>query len=165
MFDTKNSDLNRRRKHAQKNIIMNTSIRIFVASFCALLLSSCAADFQPPPVSTTNPASVNARESVTPVAKPMLGTDAVTQKTNELLAASAAGNPSFQPSEMQGMHHGMSGMEGMQHDKTGVTKTGSGEQPSRKIYYTCAMHPQVHQDRPGKCPICGMILIKKEERK
>ena len=94
----------------------------------------------------------------------MLGSDAVTQKTNERLAASAPGNPSFQPSEMQGMHHGMSGMEGMQHGKTGATKMGSGEQPrSRKIYYTCAMHPQIHQDKPGKCSICGMTLIKKEE--
>ena len=96
----------------------------------------------------------------------MLGSDAVTQKTNELLTASAAGNPSFQPSEMQGMHHGMSDMKGMQHEKTGVTKTGSGEQPrSGKIYHTCAMHPHVHQDTPGNCPICGMTLIKKEERK
>jgi hypothetical protein len=131
-----------------------------------LLLSSCAADFQPPPVSATNPASVNASESVTPVAKPMLGSDAVTQKTNELLAASAPSNPSFQPSEMHGMHRGMSGMEGMQDERTGATKTGSGEQPrSGKIYYTCSMHPQIHQSSPGNCPICGMTLIKKEERK
>jgi len=145
---------------------MNTSIRIFVVPFCVLLQSSCAANFQPPPVSATNPASVNARESVTPAAKPMLGSDAVTEKTNELLAASAPGNPSFQPSEMQGMHHGMSGMKTMQHEKTDATKTGSGEQPrSGKIYYTFARHPQVHQDRLGKCQICGTILIKKEERK
>ena len=27
-------------------------------------------------------------------------------------------------------------------------------------YYTCSMHPQVHQDHPGDCPICGMHLIK-----
>ena len=27
-------------------------------------------------------------------------------------------------------------------------------------YYTCSMHPQVMQPRPGKCPICGMTLIK-----
>jgi Cu(I)/Ag(I) efflux system membrane fusion protein len=26
-------------------------------------------------------------------------------------------------------------------------------------YYTCSMHPQVMQDAPGKCPICGMDLI------
>jgi hypothetical protein len=158
--------LNRHHHRGPKNIIMNTSIRIFVVPFCVLLLSSCAANFQPPSVSATNPASVNARESVTPVAKPMLGTDAVTQKTNELLAASAPGNPSFQPSEMQGMHHGMSGMEGMQHEKAGATKTGSGEQPSSgKIYYTCSMHPRIHQDKPGKCPICGTTLVEKEERK
>ena len=24
--------------------------------------------------------------------------------------------------------------------------------------YTCHMHPQILQDAPGKCPLCGMIL-------
>ncbi len=28
-------------------------------------------------------------------------------------------------------------------------------------YWTCTMHPQVHMDKPGSCPICGMDLIKK----
>jgi len=27
------------------------------------------------------------------------------------------------------------------------------------IYYTCSMHPQVVQNKPGNCPICGMQLI------
>jgi Cu(I)/Ag(I) efflux system membrane fusion protein len=27
------------------------------------------------------------------------------------------------------------------------------------VFYTCSMHPQVMQDQPGKCPICGMELI------
>ncbi len=27
-------------------------------------------------------------------------------------------------------------------------------------YYTCPMHPQVHEHKPGKCPICGMELVK-----
>lgn len=31
-----------------------------------------------------------------------------------------------------------------------------------KAYYTCSMHPQVHEDHPGNCPICGMQLIKVE---
>jgi Cu(I)/Ag(I) efflux system membrane fusion protein len=26
-------------------------------------------------------------------------------------------------------------------------------------YWTCAMHPSVHSEAPGKCPICGMDLI------
>lgn len=28
--------------------------------------------------------------------------------------------------------------------------------------YTCPMHPQVVKNAPGKCPICGMNLVKKE---
>lgn len=31
-----------------------------------------------------------------------------------------------------------------------------------QFYYTCSMHPQVHEDHPGSCPICGMKLIKVE---
>lgn len=27
--------------------------------------------------------------------------------------------------------------------------------------YTCVMHPEIHADKPGNCPICGMKLIKK----
>jgi Cu(I)/Ag(I) efflux system membrane fusion protein len=26
-------------------------------------------------------------------------------------------------------------------------------------YYTCTMHPFVHADAPGKCPVCGMELV------
>lgn len=26
-------------------------------------------------------------------------------------------------------------------------------------YYTCPMHPQIHEDHPGNCPICGMKLV------
>lgn len=31
-----------------------------------------------------------------------------------------------------------------------------------KAYYTCSMHPQVHEEHDGNCPICGMKLIKVE---
>ena len=27
------------------------------------------------------------------------------------------------------------------------------------VEYTCSMHPQIRQNEPGKCPICGMDLI------
>ena len=29
--------------------------------------------------------------------------------------------------------------------------------PSSTVY-TCPMHPQIRQDHPGNCPICGMAL-------
>jgi Cu(I)/Ag(I) efflux system membrane fusion protein len=31
------------------------------------------------------------------------------------------------------------------------------EAPAKK--YTCSMHPQIVQDKPGTCPICGMTLV------
>ena len=30
-----------------------------------------------------------------------------------------------------------------------------------KTVYTCPMHPEVQQAGPGKCPKCGMALVKK----
>lgn len=27
------------------------------------------------------------------------------------------------------------------------------------VFYTCSMHPQIMESKPGKCPICGMNLI------
>ena len=30
---------------------------------------------------------------------------------------------------------------------------------SKDVYYTCSMHPQVHEEHPGNCPVCGMKLI------
>jgi Cu(I)/Ag(I) efflux system membrane fusion protein len=32
-----------------------------------------------------------------------------------------------------------------------------------KVYWTCAMHPEVRKDEPGNCPICGMQLIEKRD--
>ncbi len=29
------------------------------------------------------------------------------------------------------------------------------------VSYTCPMHPQILEDHPGSCPVCGMALVKK----
>jgi rubrerythrin len=29
--------------------------------------------------------------------------------------------------------------------------------------YTCSMHPEIRQDKPGNCPICGMNLVAVEK--
>jgi Cu+-exporting ATPase len=39
--------------------------------------------------------------------------------------------------------------------------TATLEMPKDSVYYTCTMHPNVKLDKPGKCPECGMDLVKK----
>jgi rubrerythrin len=49
--------------------------------------------------------------------------------------------------------------------KADAAKTG--KQPSASpsvVIYTCPMHPEVQQPNPGKCPKCGMTLVKKEPK-
>jgi len=41
-------------------------------------------------------------------------------------------------------------------------KQKSDEMKPGATIYTCPMHPQIKSDKPGKCPICGMTLKKKE---
>ena len=40
------------------------------------------------------------------------------------------------------------------------TKDEHAQHEASGIKYTCSMHPQVIQDKPGTCPICGMELVK-----
>lgn len=49
-------------------------------------------------------------------------------------------------------HH--SGPAG-KNDQESVTEQSGAEE----TIWTCAMHPQIRMDKPGKCPICGMDLI------
>src|SRR4051794_16790050 len=46
-------------------------------------------------------------------------------------------------------------------------KSSSTGEAKDKTFYTCGMHPQVVQDHPGNCPICGMKLtpIRSDESK
>ncbi len=37
-------------------------------------------------------------------------------------------------------------------------------QEKEKAVYTCPMHPEVQQDKPGSCPKCGMRLVKAETK-
>lgn len=52
------------------------------------------------------------------------------------------------------------------HTNTAVTDTAKTKKVKLvKVQYTCTMHPEVLSDKPGKCPKCGMTLVKKEPAK
>lgn len=49
-------------------------------------------------------------------------------------------------------------------DKAETTESmdSTSQEQIAKVTYTCTMHPEVVSDKPGKCPKCGMDLVKKE---
>lgn len=44
-----------------------------------------------------------------------------------------------------------------------VSQTGdpAAQNNEKAVQYTCSMHPEVVQDKPGDCPKCGMKLVEK----
>ena len=44
---------------------------------------------------------------------------------------------------------------------SGCAKPVEEQSSSQPKQYTCTMHPEVVQDKPGKCPKCGMELVEK----
>jgi transcription initiation factor IIE alpha subunit len=50
--------------------------------------------------------------------------------------------------------------------QTSKPKTTSSKSDTTAQYvYTCPMHPEIITDKPGKCPKCGMTLVKKKTDK
>lgn len=45
------------------------------------------------------------------------------------------------------------------------SKTSTAKPDKTVVQYTCSMYPEVLSSKPGKCPKCGMSLVKKEKGK
>lgn len=44
---------------------------------------------------------------------------------------------------------------------SGCKEKSSTQNNGQTVKYTCSMHPDVVQDKSGKCPKCGMALVEK----
>ena len=156
---------------------------LYLVSAIALggLMASCVAP-DPPLFPPNSPADPEVRSSSKP---PRLAARDETTKEVERALASTED----QAKSAQTMHHEMQNMPGMNHGdmQHGSVATGEKEQVAEEMHktsdemkatsdrmkkaeqtktepviYTCRMHPQIESDKPGKCPICGMTLVKKK---
>ncbi len=115
--------------------------------FSVAMLTGCAVEPVARPSGSNDPANADAPAAVSPAYRPRL------LATNKTFLSSEAGKGA---GEMN-----MSGMEHMDHTSNVSKPESSAQQEAKKSYYTCVMHPQIHRDKPGRCPICGMTLVKK----
>lgn len=58
----------------------------------------------------------------------------------------------------------MNSCQGTEHQKTAGEKMHQSKMTNKEasVTYTCPMHPEINSDEPGKCPKCGMDLVKKK---
>jgi rubrerythrin len=167
-----------------------TNHKAICAIVGAGLLAGCAST-TPLPLPPRNPANANVHVPAHAPANLLVHDATTVAIQNELsqTASNAKSSESMQHmdhSNMSGMQHGGMKMEDHQAKPTDVApekkalademkrtsdemkktsdemKEKSEQTSPQNFYYTCRMHPQIHADKPGKCPICGMTLIKKE---
>lgn len=46
----------------------------------------------------------------------------------------------------------------------GIFAQAQSKNVAQETYYTCVMHPEIHEKKPGKCPKCGMALVKEKTK-
>ena len=114
----------------------------FVIALVALS-SACAASMPPRPIAADHPANpAGPPGHVEEV--PRLLPDASDRPAESVLNPPSAG-----------AHH---------HGQTSSNQEANVEQERNadSVVYTCPMHPEVRSREPGKCPKCGMALVRRE---
>lgn len=108
-----------------------------------LFVASCASVPAPATKAPDSPASATAEEGPIRRLAPF--------------DAAEAPDPLATDAAMPGMDHSK-----MDHSAPEAKPTGA--DPASETY-TCVMHPQIAEPKAGKCPICGMPLVKKPKEK
>ena len=56
----------------------------------------------------------------------------------------------------------VAGCTGSAHNEATPNNNSTNQKSEKVVQYTCSMHPDVVQDKPGNCPKCGMMLVEKK---
>ncbi len=140
--------------------------RLLVAA-SVVALGGCAVHLPPAPAS--NPADPHAAEAATAPLRPKLLATSRTfvspraddreQKAKQMDMSKM--NDGAMEHDMSGMSHQGHDMSGMQMQPALAASPTASVSASGEAYFTCPMHPEIHEAGPGQCPKCGMTLVKK----
>jgi heavy metal-binding protein len=166
----KTGDLNRvSHREEKENRVIRPSPLLLAA---CLLVIGCAGRLNMAPVPPNHPASPEAREAVSTKPLSSLQPDA----QDAWRTASSPGGQHRPEDAAQGAmsHEGHGAEHGstMRHNEGGTPAQTDKDEGSRPVppsatqpavlkHYTCPMHHEILQDKPGKCPKCGMTLVEK----
>lgn len=120
-----------------------------VLFFYSARFGGCAAEVASRPPAA-DPTSAHAQESPLPQPPQINAADPLLSISAEPVPDVPGTHP-----DMPDMHHDMPGM----HHDMPDTRSDSLPLPPTSPIYTCVMHPQVHDGRPGRCPQCRMPLV------
>ena len=98
--------------------------------------------------------NLNEDDPITPVPWGGSGPKSLPETTGEM--------PKMPGMNMGGKDQGSMGGMKMGDDHTqavGAVPNKSSEKVTAKTIYTCPMHPEIHAEKPGDCPKCGMKLV------
>jgi hypothetical protein len=145
---------------------MYTNSRAPVALLLSVFLAGCAA---PPPL--PKPALDQPSNPDAPQAAPIAASNtlALPPAIEPTTAPATAKVPPATGESMPGMRHmghdmghDTGSMPGMKHDASASqSATTPSATTQAAVLYTCTMHPDIVSDHPGKCPKCGMKLVRK----
>jgi heavy metal-binding protein len=125
-------------------------MKMLALAALSLLVVGCA-DTQPMTLGTDHPGNAAAPEAPSPEPSRTLAV------TEPVLAPSQAATA---PGGHDHHHDDVGGMN-MSAAPDTVSTAARTQPTTQQATYTCPMHPKVVSDNPGKCPKCGMTLVKK----
>lgn len=128
---------------------MHTNTNNRLGAILLLVSSGCVGPVGIAPLPYAHPANPDAPAGTVSTAGSMLG-------------PTAGDSPADGTTTGMKMSHDMRGMKvpADHGDKMG-DMTSDTKADATAGQYQCPMHSEVHSDKPGKCPICGMRLVNK----
>ncbi len=148
-----------------QNLIMPNKFPFRKFRLCAALslvaVSGCAVHLPPTPAS--DPADPHAPEAASAPLRPtLLATSRTFVSPHADDREQRAKRMDMSKMKEGTRQHDMAGMSHQGHDMTSMVPNDKPKPAANgESFYTCPMHPEIHEAGPGQCPQCGMTLARK----